>query len=139
MSTTFPPWNAEHQMLRKTVRQFATERLAPHRFEWDKAGEWPAREVFQEMAELGLLGIKVDPAYGGMGLDWWYNAAFIEEMAHCRNAGVLMSTLVNTDMATGVIHEIGTPEQKEEFLAPVVSGEKVACLLYTSTSPRDRG
>ena len=131
MGNSFPPWNDEHQMLRKTVRQFATDRLAPHRYEWDKACEWPAREVFQEMAELGLLGIKVGTEYGGMGLDWWYNAAFIEEMAHCRNAGVMMSTLVNTDMATGVIDEIGTHEQKQEFLAPVVTGEKVAALGVT--------
>ena len=116
MTTSFPPWTDEHDMIRRTVRQFAEERLAPHRQEWDKAGEWPAREMFKEMAALGLLGIKVDPKYDGMGLDWWANTAFAEELAHARNAGVVMSILVNTDMATGVISEIGTEEQKQEFL-----------------------
>jgi len=131
MPASFPPWTDDHQAIRKMVRQFCVERLAPHRHEWDKAGEWPAREIFQEMAELGMLGIKVEEQYGGLGLDWWYNCAFAEELAHSRNAGVVMSTLVNTDMATGVISEIGTHEQKQEFLAPMVRGEKIAALGVT--------
>ena len=128
MPTSFPPWTEEHEMIRRTVRQFTEERLYPHRSEWDKQGHWPARELFKEMADLGLLGIKVDPEYGGAGLDWWSNVAFIEELGWCRNAGVVMSILVNTEFATGVIADIGTPEQKEEFLAPVVRGEKIAAL-----------
>jgi citronellyl-CoA dehydrogenase len=131
MSVSFPPWNDDHQAIRTMVRQFCEERLAPHRYDWDKAGQWPAREVFQEMAGLGLLGIKVEEEYGGMGLDWWFNTAFAEELRHCRNGGVVMSVLVNTDMATGVIGEIGTPEQKQEFLAPMVAGEKIAALGVT--------
>jgi citronellyl-CoA dehydrogenase len=131
MSVSFPPWNDDHQAIRTMVRQFCEERLAPHRYDWDKAGEWPAREIFQEMAGLGLLGIKVEEEYGGMGLDWWFNTAFAEELRHCRNGGVVMSVLVNTDMATGVIGEIGTPEQKQEFLAPMVAGEKIAALGVT--------
>lgn len=128
MSTSFPPWTEEHEMIRRTVRQFTDEKLYPFRSEWDKQGHWPAREIFKEMADLGLLGIKVDPEYGGAGLDWWSNVAFIEELGWCRNAGVVMSILVNTEFATGVIADIGTPEQKEEFLAPVVRGEKIAAL-----------
>ena len=131
MTTSFPPWSDEHEMLRRTVRDFATERLAPHRQEWDKAGEWPAREIFKEMAELGLLGIRVEEEFGGLGLDWWYNTCFVEELVNARNAGVVMSTLVNTDMATGVISEIGTPEQKKEWLDPMVRGEMVAALGIT--------
>jgi citronellyl-CoA dehydrogenase len=131
MSVSFPPWNDDHQAIRTMVRQFCEERLAPHRYDWDKAGEWPAREIFQEMAGLGLLGIKVEEEYGGMGLDWWFNTAFAEELRHCRNGGVVMSVLVNTDMATGVIGEIGTHEQKQEFLAPMVAGEKIAALGVT--------
>ena len=128
MPTSFPPWTEEHEMIRRTVRQFTEEKLYPFRSEWDKQGHWPARELFKEMADLGLLGIKVDPEYGGAGLDWWSNVAFIEELGWCRNAGVVISILVNTEFATGVIADIGTPEQKEEFLAPVVRGEKIAAL-----------
>ena len=87
--------------------------------------------VFQEMAQLGLLGIRFGEDVGGMGLDWWSSTAYVEELVHCQNAGVIMSILVNTDMATPIIDEIGTPEQKSEFLAPVVAGEKVAALGVT--------
>src|SRR5678815_1212499 len=123
----FPPWTEEHDRVRQMVREFAEKELAPYRHEWDKAGHFP-REVFQQLASLGLLGIKLPESVGGLGLDWWYTVAFFEGLAHCRNAGVIMSIAVDTDMATPIINEIGTPEQKEEFLVPVVKGEKVAAL-----------
>jgi citronellyl-CoA dehydrogenase len=123
----FPNWTDEHNQLRDSVRKFAEQELAPHRFDWDKQGHFP-REVFKQLADLGVLGIRFDPAVGGLGLDWWYTVAFIEGLAHARNAGLLMSILVDTDMATPIIDEIGTKEQKEEFLAPCIRGEKVAAL-----------
>jgi citronellyl-CoA dehydrogenase len=123
----FPNWTDEHNQLRDSVRKFAEQELAPHRFDWDKQGHFP-REVFKQLADLGVLGIRFDPAVGGLGLDWWYTVAFIEGLSHARNAGLLMSILVDTDMATPIIDEIGTKEQKEEFLAPCIRGEKVAAL-----------
>ena len=126
----WPDWTDEHQALRATVRDYCTRELAPHAGEWDKAGGFP-RSVFKDLAELGLLGIRVPEAYGGLGLDWWYSVCFIEELVHARSGGVVMSILVDTDMATPVIAEIGTHEQKEEFLAPVVTGEKIAALGVT--------
>jgi len=131
MSANFPPWTPEHQMIRETVQKFTEERLTPHRNEWDKAGEFPARELLKEMAELGLLGIRYPEEYGGLGLDWWSSAAYVEAICHARNGGVVMSLLVHTDMATPVIAEIGTAEQKEEFLAPAIRGEKIAALGVT--------
>ncbi len=127
---TFPPWTDEHTQLRETVRQFAVNELYPHRFEWDKDGSFP-REVFNKLADLGVLGIRFPEEHGGLGLDWWYTVAFVEGLSYCRNAGVMMSVLVDTDMATPIIAEIGTEEQKAEFLAPVISGEKVAALGVT--------
>ena len=127
---TFPAWTDEHDAVRRAVRDYAERELAPHRYTWDKAGGFP-REVFKQLADLGLLGIRFGPEVGGLGLDWWTTAAFIEGLAHCRNAGLMMSILVDTDMATPIVHEIGTPEQKEQFLAPVVRGEQVAALGVT--------
>jgi citronellyl-CoA dehydrogenase len=124
---SFPPFTEEHAQLRDTVRKFAEEQLAPHTHEWEKAGGFP-REVFKQLADLGVLGIRFGEEVGGLGLDWWYTTAFVEGLAHCRNSGLIMSILVDTDMATPIIDEIGTPEQKAEFLAPVVTGEKVAAL-----------
>jgi citronellyl-CoA dehydrogenase len=131
MPTSFPPWTPEHEQIRDTVLRFTHQHLTPHRHDWDKAQEWPAREVFAEMGRLGLLGLRFSPEVGGLGLDWWSTAAYVEALTEAKNGGVVMSILVNTDMATPIIDEIGTPEQKEEFLAPVVRGEKIAALGVT--------
>jgi citronellyl-CoA dehydrogenase len=66
----FEPFTEEHQAFRRVVREFAERELAPHARAWDAAGEFP-RELFRRFAELGLLGIRHDPAWGGSGLDYW--------------------------------------------------------------------
>ena len=126
----FPPWTDEHDQLRQTIRDYAEKQLAPHAQEWDKAGEFP-REIFHQLADLGVLGIRMPEEIGGLGLDWWYTVAFIEGLMHAKNSGLLMSVLVDTDMATPIINEIGTDEQKREFLAPTIAGERVAALGVT--------
>jgi citronellyl-CoA dehydrogenase len=127
----FPNWTEEHKQLRDMVRQFVDSELAPNAERWDREEHYPAREILKQMGELGLLGIRFDEEYGGMGLDWWYTTAYVESLGYARNAGVVMSILVDTDMATPIINEIGTPEQKEEFLRPLISGDKIAALGVT--------
>ena len=73
-----------------------------------------------------------------MGLDWWYTLAFMEELIHCRSGGVMMSILVDTDMSTPIIHEIGTPEQKQEFLAPLIAGGRLWQLWVESCRSQTR-
>lgn len=116
----------EHQAFRKTVRAFAKS-LEPHAVEWDEAGIFP-REVFKQAGDLGLLGIRHGVEYGGLGLDWWYTTCYGEELVHSRNAGVNMALMVQSDMATPIIDEIGSDEVKREFLAPAISGDKIAAL-----------
>lgn len=116
----------EHESLRKTVRKFA-ESLAPHGQEWDEAGIFP-REVFEEAGRLGLLGIRFDEKFGGSGLDWWYTTAYVEALQHSYNAGVNMALMVQSDMATPIINNIGSDEVKKEFLEPAIKGEKIAAL-----------
>lgn len=116
----------EHRMLRQTVRKFA-ESLAPHAVEWDEAGIFPA-EVFKRAGDLGLFGINKDPEYGGLGLDWWYTVCWAEELVHSNNAGVNMALMVQSDMATPIIDEIGSDEVKRTFLAPAIAGDAIAAL-----------
>ncbi|MGB1277741.1 MAG: acyl-CoA dehydrogenase family protein, partial [Nannocystaceae bacterium] len=116
----------EHAALRKTVREFAKS-LAPHSVEWDEAGIFP-REVFKQAGDLGLLGIRANEDYGGLGLDWWYTTCYVEELIHSRNAGVNMALMVQSDMATPIINEIGSDEVKREFLEPAIAGDKIAAL-----------
>jgi len=117
----------EHEAFRKSVKQWVEKELAPHALEWDRAGIFP-KEIFKQAGELGFLGINHDPKYGGSGLDYWYVTAFCEALAYSRNAGVNMALLVQSQMATPIINEIGTDEQKRLFLAPALAGEKIAAL-----------
>ena len=123
----FPYFTQDDHMLRDAVKEFCERELAPHAEEWDQAGIFP-REVFKKAGEMGLLGIRVDPEWGGLGQSWWSTAAYIEGLVHCDNAGVAMALMVQSDMATPIIDEIGTDEQKELFLKPAIAGDKIAAL-----------
>jgi len=121
------PFTEEHEAFRKTVRAWVEKELTPHALEWDREGIFP-REIFKKAGELGFLGINHDPKYGGSGLDYWFVTAFCEELARSQNAGVNMALMVQSQMATPIINEIGTDEQKREFLEPALKGEKIAAL-----------
>lgn len=126
----FPYFKEEHQMIRNTVRQFAETEIKPYAEQWEEEGIFP-REIFDKAAFLGLLGIRFDPELGGSGMDWWATTAYVEELVYSDSAGVNMALMVQSDMATPIISEIGTDEQKQEFLAPAIRGEKIAALAIS--------
>src|SRR5436305_9368878 len=122
-----PPFTPEHDLFRQNLRAYVERELAPHALEWDEAGIFP-REVFQQLAELGAIGINYPEAVGGSGGDYWHVVVLAEELVRSRNSGVNMAILVQSQIATPIIDEIGTSEQKREFLAPALAGEKIATL-----------
>jgi len=122
-----PPFTPEHQLFRRTLREYVERELTPHALEWDEAGIFP-REVFRGMAEIGALGINYPESVGGAGGDYWFVVVLAEELIRSQNAGVNMGLLVQSQMATPIIAEIGTEEQKKEFLIPALAGEKIAAL-----------
>ncbi len=123
----FPYFTEEHAMLRETVRQFCLKEIAPHSEEWDEAGIFP-REIFKKAADLGLFGIRIDPKWGGSGLDWWATAAYLDGLSYANNGGVGMALMVQSDITLPVLEELGNDEQREEFLKPAVAGEYIAAL-----------
>jgi citronellyl-CoA dehydrogenase len=121
------PFAEEHDLFRRTVREFAEKELAPHALEWDEAGIFP-REVFRRAAEIGALGVGYPESLGGSGGDYWHVVVLAEELVRARNGGVSMALLVQAQMATPIIAAAGTDEQKKLFLAPALAGEKIAAL-----------
>jgi citronellyl-CoA dehydrogenase len=124
---TYPYFGEEHHMYRETVRSFAKNELAPHADTWEEARLFP-REVFEKMGDMGFIGARYPEEHGGSGGDIWHTAVFAEEMPHCRMAGLTMALLVQMEMCTPVILDIGTEEQKREFLEPAIRGEKIGAL-----------
>ena len=123
----FTPYTEEHDLFRKTVRNFAEKEIAPHGEEWERDETFP-NWVFKRAGELGILGAHYSESSGGAGGDYWFSMVKSEELVRCGLAGVTMGLLVQSDMATPCIGELGTQEQKDEFLKPALRGDKVACL-----------
>jgi citronellyl-CoA dehydrogenase len=126
--TTMPtPFSEDHQHFRKTVRQFCEKELAPHAEEWERDELFP-NWVFERAGQLGIFGAHYPEDVGGAGGDYWFSVAKAEELPRCLMSGVGMGLLVQSDMATPVINDLGTREQKAEFLEPAIKGEKIAAL-----------
>lgn len=117
----------EHEIFRNSVHQFLEQEVVPHVDEWERSELFP-REIYKRCGELGFLGAHYPEDVGGHGGDWWYAAAWGEALVRGRCAGMAMALMVQTDMATPIIGELGTREQKDEFLAPALRGEKIAAL-----------
>ena len=118
------PFREEHEQFRLTVRRFAEKELAPYADEWEEAELFPDH-VFRRAGELGILGAHFPEEQGGAGGDYWFSVAKAEELVRSNAAGVSMGLLVQSDMATPVIGDLGTPEQIDEFLKPALRGEKI--------------
>jgi citronellyl-CoA dehydrogenase len=125
--------SAEHRAFRETVRRFVQNELAPRAREFDKLGRFD-KSLYRKMGALGLLGIRYEPKYGGLGLDYSYHAIFLEELTQCDNAGVSMGISVQTDMATPALHRFGSEALKEKYLVPALRGEQVAAIAVTEPS-----
>jgi alkylation response protein AidB-like acyl-CoA dehydrogenase len=118
-----------HALLRNSLRQFFQERVQPRAREWDEAERFPS-EIVPELAELGLLGIKIPERYGGAGLDMSAYAIAVEEAA--RVDGSLALTIASHNgLGTGHILAFGTEAQKEKYLTRAASGEWLAAWALT--------
>jgi len=127
MSSTFQPFKEEHHIFRQQVRAFVDNELAPKVDQWEEEKLFP-NSVFKRAGELGILGAHYPEDVGGGGGDFWMSVVKSEELARCGSAGVTMGLLVQADMATPVINDLGSREVKDEFLAPAIRGDKIAAL-----------
>lgn len=121
--------NEEQLLLKEMVRRFADEVVAPRAREIDETGEFP-REYFDQAGELGLAGVAVPEAYGGAGMDTIAYCVAIEEISRvCASSGVILS--VNNSLVCDPLLEFGNEDQKQRFLTPLASGQKLGCFALT--------
>ncbi|MEX2448773.1 MAG: acyl-CoA dehydrogenase family protein [Solirubrobacterales bacterium] len=128
---TLPPFGAEHEELRETVRRFVGSEIAPNVDEWEEAREFP-RELYRRCAELGFLGLKFPEAYGGQGGDHLHDAIWVEELARSGGSGGVAAGLnAHASIALPPIFNFGTEQQKRRWLVPGIAGEKIGALGIT--------
>ena len=119
----------EHEAFRRSVRRFVEQAILPHINDWDEAETFP-RELYAQVAELGLLGLGFPEQYGGTPGDSFYGLVMVEEMARCASGGLLASLFSHTIGAPPILAG-GTEELKAQVLPAILRGEKISALAIT--------
>jgi short/branched chain acyl-CoA dehydrogenase len=119
----------EHELLRRTVRDFAVDRVAPVAEELDREHRFPY-DLVREMAELGLMGMTIPEEYGGAGTDTVSYAIAVEELTRV-DSSVAITVAAHHSLGTLPIYLYGTEEQKREWVPQLASGEKLAAFGLT--------
>ena len=113
----------EHKLLRKNARDFADNELRPGVLERDENKIWPKEEIIK-MANMGFLGMMVNPKWGGSGMDPISYTLAMEEIARVdASAAVVMS--VNNSLVCSLIEKYGNDFHKKKYLTPLAKGEKI--------------
>jgi alkylation response protein AidB-like acyl-CoA dehydrogenase len=118
-----------HEELRLHIRKFLEKEVKPHLEEWEER-TFPD-SIFKRFGELGFLGLRYPPEYGGQGGDYFSAIVLSEEMARAGCGGLGMAVAVQTEMATPPVFKFGTDEQKRRWLVPAVRGEQIAAIAIT--------
>ncbi len=122
-------YSEEQIMIRDAARDYAERELLPDILERDKEARFPVRQV-KELAELGFMGMMVDPKYDGGGMDTVSYVLAMEEISKVDSSvGVIMS--VNNSLVCWGLEKYGTEEQKEKYLKPLARGEILGAFLLS--------
>lgn len=125
-----PYFNEEHDMLREQIRRFVEKEIVPNGEAWEEDGSVP-RELLLKMGELGFLGLMHDEKYGGSGMDVRAATVLAEELGRSSFAGVTITALVHTNMASPHLANAGSDQQKQTYLPDVISGKKITAICVT--------
>jgi len=120
---------ADNDMLRKSVGDFAQDRIAPRADEIDRSNQFP-RDLWPEMGALGLHGITVEEEYGGSGLGYLAHCIAMEEVSRA-SAAVGLSYGAHSNLCVNQLRRNGTEAQKRKYLPKLVSGEHVGALAMS--------
>jgi alkylation response protein AidB-like acyl-CoA dehydrogenase len=120
---------SEQSMIKRTIREFAEEEVAPGAIERDKTKQFPT-EIFKKLGELGMLGLPFPEEYGGAGADTVSFAIVTEELSKaCASTGITYSAHISLGGAP--INLFGTEEQKQRYLTPICTGESLGAFGLT--------
>jgi len=119
----------DQREIQALAREVAKEKIEPHAADWDREHRFP-RELFPELAELGLMGVCVPEEYGGAGADFLSYVLVLEELSRA-DAGVGVTVAVHTSAVTLPILRFGTDEQRSRFVPPLARGETLGAFALT--------
>src|SRR5579864_4805146 len=113
----------EQKAIRRTVREFAVERVAPRAEEMDREEAFPY-DLVKEMAELGLMGLPFPEKYGGSGADTVSYALAVMEIARA-DASTAITMAAHVSLGASPFYLFGSEEQKQQYLVPLAQGKRL--------------
>ncbi|TMK94455.1 MAG: acyl-CoA dehydrogenase [Actinobacteria bacterium] len=119
----------DQREIQALAREVAKEKIEPDAADWDREHRFP-RELFTELAELGLMGVCIPEEYGGAGADFLSYALVLEELSR-GDAGVGVTVAVHTSAVTLPILTFGSDEQRSRFVPPLARGETLGAFALT--------
>ncbi len=125
-----PYFSAEHEALRDQIRRFVETEIKPHGSVWERDGFVP-RDVLRRMGTLGLFGIRYPEEYGGSNMDTFATVVLAEELGRSTYAGVAVTALVHTDMASVHVFNAGCDAQKDQWMPKIISGDVITAVAIT--------
>ena len=120
----------EHDFFRKSFQDFLQKEVVPHIEKWEKTGTID-RFIWEKFGEMGYFGINYPEKYGGMDLDLFYTVIFLEELQKVNSGGFAAAMWAHAYLAMTHLNKEGNHEQKEKYLTPSITGEKIGCLCIT--------
>jgi acyl-CoA dehydrogenase len=121
-------YNEDHEAFRQSVRQFLLKEVAPNAKQWQEDGIVP-KSIWPKAGEVGMLCPTAPVEYGGLGLDFGYNAIVDEESAYYGGAATGFS--LQSDIVVNYITSYGSEEQKKHWLPKMISGEVITAIAMT--------
>lgn len=119
----------EQNMLRETVRSFVDKEIMPYIAEWDREGQFD-QNIYNKLADLGLMGVCIPEEYGGSGMD--YNAlAIVCEELERGDTAFRTAVSVHTGLNSMTLLQWGNEEQKQKYLTPQAKGDKIGAFGLT--------
>ena len=128
MNTMF--FTEEHELFRKSLRDFLHKEVVPHIEKWEKSGTIE-RFIWKKFGEMGFFGINYPEAYGGMNLDLFYTVIFLEELQKIKSSGFAAAMWAHAYLAMTHLNAEGDERIKQDYLVPSIAGEKIGALCIT--------
>jgi alkylation response protein AidB-like acyl-CoA dehydrogenase len=111
----------EHELFRKSLRDYLDKEVVPFVDQWEEAGELP-HDIWKKFGDMGYYGLSHDPKYGGLGLDFFYDVIFLEELSKCNSAGFGAAISAHSYLSLPHLHHEASEFLKEKYLRPGIAG-----------------
>jgi len=120
----------EHEVFRKSFRDFLQKEVTPHIDKWEKTGTIE-RFIWKKFGEMGYFGLNSPEEYGGLDLDIFYTVIFLEELQKINSGGFAAAMWAHAYLAMTHVTKEGDDRIKNEYLTPSINGDKIGCLCIS--------